>query len=128
MKPFNAKYFSAALAAALLATVIAGCANTRADMSPDLTPRLLAEVQRPAPIAAADARRPTVALVLGGGGLRGFAHLGVLRALEEAGIKPDIVVGTSAGAVVGAAYASGMTSAQTRIDRTQRQAVIARST
>jgi NTE family protein len=43
-----------------------------------------------------------VALVLGGGGLRGYAHIGVLRALEEAGIRPDIVVGTSAGALVGA--------------------------
>ena len=111
VKPFNAKYFSA-LAAALLATVITGCANSHAGASLDLTPRLLAEVQRPAPVAATDALRPTVALVLGGGGLRGFAHMGVLRALEEAGIKPDIVVGTSAGAVVGAAYASGMTPAQ----------------
>lgn len=40
--------------------------------------------------------------------MRGFAHVGALRALEEAGIRPDIVVGTSAGSVVGAAYASGM--------------------
>jgi NTE family protein len=48
----------------------------------------------------------------GGGALRGFAHVGVLRALQEAGIKPDIVVGTSAGAVDGAAYASGMTADQ----------------
>jgi NTE family protein len=111
MKPFNARYFSA-LAVALLAAVISGCANTRADVSPELTPRLLAEVRYPARVDATDAVRPTVALVLGGGGLRGFAHMGVLRALEEAGIQPDIVVGTSAGAVVGAAYASGMTSAQ----------------
>ena len=113
MKPFNAKCY-AALAAAFFATVIAACAHTgsRAGASPDLAPRPLAEIQRPAPAAAAGARRPTVALVLGGGGLRGFAHMGVLRAIEEAGIKPDIVVGTSAGAVVGAAYASGMTSAQ----------------
>ena len=111
MKPLDAKVLSAAVAA-LFVTVIPGCANTRAGESLNLTPRLLAEVQRPAPVAATDARRPTVALVLGGGGLRGFAHMGVLRALEEAGIKPDIVVGTSAGAVVGAAYASGMTPAQ----------------
>jgi NTE family protein len=62
--------------------------------------------------AFADAPRPIVGLVLGGGGLRGFAHIGVLQALEEAGIQPDIVVGTSAGALVGAAYASGMTAAQ----------------
>jgi NTE family protein len=53
-----------------------------------------------------------LALVLGGGGLRGFAHLGVLQALDEAGIHPDLVVGTSAGAVVGAAYAAGLRPAQ----------------
>lgn len=50
---------------------------------------------------------PRVALVLGGGGLRGYAHIGVLQALEEAGIHPGLVVGTSIGAIVGAAYASG---------------------
>lgn len=50
---------------------------------------------------------PTVALVLGGGGAKGFAHIGVIRALEEHHIKPDLVVGTSAGAIVGAIYASG---------------------
>jgi NTE family protein len=53
-----------------------------------------------------------VAVVLGGGGLRGFAHIGALRALEESGIQVDIVVGTSAGAVVGAAYASGLSPDQ----------------
>ena len=111
MKPFNTRYFSVLVAAVLL-TVIAGCANTRAQVSLDLTPRLLAEVQQAAPANTTDARRPTVALVLGGGGLRGFAHMGVLRALDEVGIRPDIVVGTSAGAVVGAAYASGMTPAE----------------
>jgi NTE family protein len=47
-----------------------------------------------------------VALVLSGGGMRGFAHLGVLRALESHGFRPDIVVGTSAGSIVGALYAS----------------------
>ena len=111
MKPLDAKVLSAAVAA-LFVTVIAGGANTRAGEPLNLTPRLLSEVQRQAEVAALDTHRPTVALVLGGGGLRGFAHIGVLRALEEAGIEPDIVVGTSAGAVVGAAYASGMTSAQ----------------
>ncbi|HSW24046.1 MAG TPA: patatin-like phospholipase family protein [Burkholderiaceae bacterium] len=97
------------VAAALLAMAITGCASTAASTAVPLSPRSLAEVQRSAPGRAADARRPIVALALGGGGLRGFAHLGVLRALDEAGIRPDIVVGTSAGAVVGAAYASGMT-------------------
>ena len=52
--------------------------------------------------------RPGVALVLGGGGPRGFAHVGVLKVLEEAGIKPDLIVGASVGAMVGALYASGM--------------------
>jgi len=49
-----------------------------------------------------------IALVLGGGAARGFAHLGVIKSLEAQGIVPDIVVGTSAGSVVGALYASGM--------------------
>jgi NTE family protein len=49
-----------------------------------------------------------VALVLGGGAARGFAHIGVIKSLEAQGIVPDIVVGTSAGSVVGALYAGGM--------------------
>ncbi len=52
-----------------------------------------------------------VALVLSGGGARGFAHLGVLRVLERQGWRPDLVVGTSAGAIVGALYASGLSAA-----------------
>lgn len=50
---------------------------------------------------------PVVALALGSGGERGFAHVGVIKALEANGIKVDIVVGTSAGSVVGALYAGG---------------------
>ncbi|WP_294989471.1 patatin-like phospholipase family protein [Sulfuritalea sp.] len=49
-----------------------------------------------------------IGLALGGGAARGFAHVGVIKALEAQGILPDIVVGTSAGAVVGALYASGL--------------------
>jgi len=52
-------------------------------------------------------RKPTVGLALGGGAARGFAHIGILRTLLAHGIVPDIVVGTSIGAVVGASYASG---------------------
>src|SRR5262245_34457896 len=51
--------------------------------------------------------RPVVALVLGSGGARGFAHIGVIKALEEAGIHPDIVTGASSGAIVAALYAGG---------------------
>ena len=49
-----------------------------------------------------------VGLVLGGGGARGFAHLGVAKALHEKGIKPDIISGVSAGAIAGVFLASGM--------------------
>src|SRR6185437_11345235 len=48
------------------------------------------------------------ALVLGGGGLKGFVHIGVIRALEERGIRPSVIAGTSIGALIGAAYAGGM--------------------
>ncbi|HNQ65554.1 MAG TPA: patatin-like phospholipase family protein [Smithella sp.] len=48
-----------------------------------------------------------VGLVLGGGGVRGFSHIGVLKVLEEEGIDIDLIVGTSAGALIGGAYASG---------------------
>ena len=52
--------------------------------------------------------RPRVALVLGGGGLKGFAHIGVLRALEENNIVPDVYAGTSIGAMLAASYVSGV--------------------
>jgi NTE family protein len=50
---------------------------------------------------------PKIALVLGGGAVRGFAHIGVLKMLQSQGIVPDMVIGTSAGSVAGALYASG---------------------
>lgn len=62
---------------------------------------------KPAP---APCDRPRVALVLSGGGALGLAHIGVLKTLEEAGVRPDIVVGTSMGAVVGGLYALGYSS------------------
>lgn len=54
--------------------------------------------------------RPLVGLALGGGGVRGFLHIGVLKALEEAGIRPDVLTGASAGSIVAAFYASGMST------------------
>ena len=51
----------------------------------------------------------SIGLVLGGGGVRGFAHLGVIIALQEAGINPDIISGTSAGSIVGLMLAAGKT-------------------
>lgn len=55
------------------------------------------------------AQRPKVGLVLSGGGAKGFAHIGVIRELEKAGIKPDIITGTSMGSIVGALYSMGYT-------------------
>jgi NTE family protein len=60
------------------------------------------------------ARRPIIGLALGGGAARGFAHVGVIAALEKVGIQPDWIVGTSAGSLVGALYASGLNAAALR--------------
>lgn len=57
-------------------------------------------------------KRPKIGLVLSGGGAKGFAHVGVLKVLEQAGIKIDYIGGTSMGAVVGGLYASGYNAAQ----------------
>ena len=70
----------------------------------------LAACSTPVPPAASNAEIASpikIALVLGGGAARGFAHVGVIKALEAQGIVPDIIVGTSAGAVVGSLYAAG---------------------
>ena len=68
------------------------------------TPRSLSKISPGKP------RRKThkIALVLGGGGLKGFAHIGVFRALQEMGIEPTVVAGTSIGSLIGAAYCRGM--------------------
>ena len=57
-------------------------------------------------------KRPKVGLVLSGGGAKGFAHIGVLKVLEQAGVKVDYITGTSMGAVVGGLYASGYSATQ----------------
>lgn len=58
--------------------------------------------------------KPVVALVLGSGGARGYAHIGVIEVLEKNNIKPDFIVGTSAGSIVGSLYASGMSADELR--------------
>ena len=57
-------------------------------------------------------KRPKIGLVLSGGGAKGFAHIGVLKVLEEAGVKVDYIAGTSMGAVIGGLYASGYSATQ----------------
>lgn len=61
----------------------------------------------PTPPRPAQPRKTRIGLALGGGSARGWAHIGVIRALADAGIEPDIVCGTSIGALVGAAYVAG---------------------
>jgi NTE family protein len=87
------------LAAGLALTLLAAC-------TAPVKPTPPAPSASPAPVAAPKSA-PKVALVLGGGAARGFAHIGAIKALEAQGIVPDLVVGTSAGAVVGALYAAG---------------------
>lgn len=62
--------------------------------------------------SAAPAPRPKVGLVLSGGGAMGIAHVGAIQELERLGIRPDLVVGTSMGSIVGGLYASGMNGAE----------------
>lgn len=91
-----------AAAMALLLT-LTGCASTPPPVpavpEPPTTPAVTAPVAPP--------RSPRIGLALGGGAARGFAHIGVIQVLEEQGILPDLVVGTSAGSLVAAMWASG---------------------
>jgi NTE family protein len=87
-----------------VAVLLASCASR--------PPPATAPVAVP-PLAVTPAPKPLrIGLALGGGAARGFAHVGVIAVLEEAGLKPQLVVGTSAGSLVAALYASGKTSAQ----------------
>jgi len=85
-----------------LAGALAGCAT----VPPEVPAVRYASAAPLAPIRRTD--HPVVVVALSGGAARGFAHTGVLRVLDESGIKPDAVVGTSAGSVVGALYAGGI--------------------
>lgn len=82
----------------LSAAVLSGCTTS----SPPVVP-----VQPVATVQPKPPRPLKIGLALGGGAARGFAHIGVIKVLEAQGIVPDIVVGTSAGSLVGALYAAG---------------------
>jgi NTE family protein len=84
--------------------LLAGCAGlSGAPASSKASPEV-------SPVAAK--RMPSIGLALGGGAAKGFAHVGVIAVLEEAGLRPSYVVGTSAGSLVAALYASGKSSAE----------------
>lgn len=87
----------------LLVAALAGC--TTLPRSPEPAPKPEPIVELPQPEVKSGP--PKIALALGGGAARGFAHVGVIKALESQGIVPDIIVGTSAGSFVGALYAAG---------------------
>lgn len=95
-------------ALALLAAIVlnVGCASTILSFGA-ISPAISTSNEPRFEPALAGAATPRVALVLSGGSARAFAHLGVLRVLEREGLRPDLVVGTSGGAIVGALYASG---------------------
>lgn len=97
-------------AAGLSMLGLSGCA-TFDYRKPD-APQALIQLQPIVP-------RPNIALVLGPGGPRGYAHIGIMRVLEEAGIQPDLVVGSSVGAVLGVFWASGLSAMQ--IDEISKQ-------
>jgi NTE family protein len=109
----NTKYLSVCL----LALLLAGCASPPVVTVPLDAPTVMPSVPK---------KPLKVGLVLGGGAARGFAHVGVIQVLEEAGIRPSLVVGTSAGSLVAAFYASGKTGAQLqRIADTMEEAAFA---
>jgi NTE family protein len=90
---------------ALCAAVLAACSTTV--QVPAVTPAVVQPQARELP--APPLRAPRLGLALGGGAARGFAHVGVIQVLEENGIRPDLLTGTSAGSLVAALYASGKT-------------------
>ena len=100
---FPSRRWSRWLGLFVLAALLAGCAS-----GPQLPRSEVGETVNPLPTG--DEVR--IGLALGGGAARGFAHVGVIQVLEEAGIRPQYVVGTSAGSLVAAMYASGMNGAQ----------------
>jgi hypothetical protein len=89
----------------ILALTVVGCTTAPKVVIPP-------EVPVPPPVVIAPKIPPRIGLVLGGGAARGFAHVGVIQVLEEAGIRPAMVTGTSAGSLVAAIYASGKTGKQ----------------
>lgn len=96
------------LATILFATAVtAACALLPSEFNGEGAPRQAA-------IVPLKSERPLVALALGSGGARGFAHVGVIKALEDAGIEADIVTGVSSGAVVAALYAGGRRGGELR--------------
>jgi NTE family protein len=105
------------LFAFLMALLVSACTTPPPVGKPTPTPE---------PLPTATKVPPRIGLALGGGAARGFAHVGVIQVLEEAGIRPNLVAGTSAGSLVAAIYASGKSGAQLQqVAETMEEAAIA---
>jgi NTE family protein len=99
----------------LMMMVLAACSSV--PITPPTTPS--------APLPSVERREVRLGLALGGGAARGFAHVGVIQVLEEAGLRPAYLVGTSAGSLVAALYASGKTPADlVRVAQSMQEAEI----
>ena len=86
---------------ALIGLALSGCSSFNYDLADSPRPLLSVPAYEP---------KPKVALVLGSGGPRGFAHIGVMKVLEESGIEYDLVVGSSVGSLIGAFWSAGYTA------------------
>lgn len=95
---------------ALLALALAACRST--PVQPPAPPAVVEAPATPPAAPKPPPRPPRIGLALGGGAARGFAHIGVIQVLEEAGIRPALVAGTSAGSLVATLYASGKNGAE----------------
>jgi NTE family protein len=94
--------------------VLAGC-QTTSHLKPVIEDAQVQQaLNKPFSLIKQKQKRPVVALVLGSGGARGYAHIGVIEVLEQQGIRPDFIVGTSAGSIVGSIYASGKSATELR--------------
>lgn len=94
-------------------TVLTAC-QTTSQLAPVIEDAQAHAVNQPFSLIKQQQKRPVIALVLGSGGARGYAHIGVIEVLEQQGIRPDFIVGTSAGSIVGSIYASGKSPAELR--------------
>ena len=118
------------LVSLIFSLILVGCATQPKDVHVPAVPVVVPE---PAPVpvvppvvVVVPKIPPRIGLALGGGAARGFAHVGVIQVLEEAGIRPVLVSGTSAGSLVAAIYASGKNGKQLqRIAETMEEATMA---
>ncbi len=101
--PAIGQKFVQAVGKLALCAVLAGmtACSTQGPLKPTSGTVSEGAIKESAPETTAVKRVPKFGLALGGGAARGFAHVGVIQVLEEAGLKPDFVVGTSAGSLVG---------------------------